>query len=157
MIKTAELVSRLAQSPVVRSEIPMVMQLGFPYPEKRGEKLIVRFMAHEERYNTERIEFYSPKYELAWIYPFEHLVLFRDLSLESNPGGAAPIQTVSIVRMLSVGKLGIEELFRACDQILDEIEQNGKISDFILHRYQKQFFDLAAMLGLQMLYDKLKE
>ena len=76
-----EVVKKLSQHPVVTSDMAMQVQLGLPYLERRNGKLCISFKPHVERVNGENIEFFKPQYEIAWVYPFNHLITFSPIHL----------------------------------------------------------------------------
>ena len=160
MIDAVELVKNLAQSQIIQNELPLEMQLGLPYLEKRNGKIIIRFFPHQEVYDEEKVLIYPRKYDIAWVYPFAHLAFFRNLAFDGTEKiekeTSIPLLTISSRRMLSVGKYGMKELFHSCGNLLNLLDENGVVADAIVSRYQNQFFDLVDTLRLRELYGKMK-
>ena len=147
-----ELIKKLQQSQIVRSELPMQLQLGFPWLEKRNDRLCISFKAHKEEYVNGSIVFYAAQYDLAWAWPFEHLVLFRNRSLYADADFSGPLCTVSGKLMLTTGKYLMDELYQECTWILSAQEKGGSVTDTMIRAYQRQYRETAETLGLTKLY-----
>lgn len=148
-----QLMDRLADSPLVRNEIALQMQLGFPWLSRQGGELCVSFKPHREDFDSGVIRVYAPQYEVAWVYPFAHITHFRDLAYTANtPDLSAPLAEIDAKWMLSIGKAYLQELYDACTKVLTFWEENGTVTDTVLRRYQEQYRKAAAHMGLEKLY-----
>lgn len=147
-----ELVSRLAQHSLVKSEMPLQIQLGLPYLEIRGGKLCISFKPHRELCNNGRIDFYPQQYEIAWVYPFHKVIRFSNLAYERDLDASQPVGSISLDRMAGGGKYLLEELYAACSRVLSYWERDGQVSDVMLKKYQRLYFEIAEQLQLSALY-----
>lgn len=148
-----QLIDRLADSPLVRSEISMQMQMGFPWLSMQGGELCISFKPHREDYDGGKIRYYAPQYEAAWAYPFVHVTLFRDLAYASEaPDLSFPMAEIDAKWMLGIGKAYLQELYDACTKALTFREENGTITDVVLHRYQELYRKTAVRMGLETIY-----
>ena len=149
-----ELVKELTQRDIVASELPIGLQLGLPWLEQRNGRLCIRFLPHREEYAEDRICYYAPQFEIAWVWPFTHLASFRNLTLENEVDVSQPLCTVSADRLLSVGKHGMEELYQACSKTLTIREDTGTITSAWVRAYQKKYMSLIESLDLTELYNR---
>ena len=154
-----ELVKKLAQHPLVKSDMPLQVQLGLPYLENRGGKLCISFKPHRELCVDGKLAFYPQQYEIAWAYPFEKVIYFSNLSytIESDKevDASKPVACVSLDRMAGGGKYLLEELYSECTRVLTFREQEGKVSDVMLRKYQRFYYETARQLGLSALYGEM--
>ena len=147
-----EMMEKLTCNPIVRANIGLQMQLGLPYLEKRKGKLCVTCLPHREEYRDGMMEFFTPQYQIAWVYPFdriiacENTVYFRDLDL-SKPVCAMPAE-----KYLTRGKYVLNELYAQCSGLLAAYEQNHDVSDVALRRYQKAYYETVQEMGLTGVY-----
>lgn len=148
-----QLVNRLAQSTFVQNELPMQMQLGLPWLEKRGEHLCMSFLPHREAYQDGKLMLYAAQYELSWVYPFQHIASFRNLTLE-NGLKDDPVCVIEGERLLEYGSFIMQELYQECGRVLDFQENNGHVSDVTLRKYQQRFVELTERLGMDAFYRK---
>ncbi len=148
-----QLIDRLSDTDLVRNEIAMQAQLGLPWLSLRGGELCISFKPHREDYDGSVIRCYAPQYEVAWVYPFVHAVLFWDLAYsEEAPNLSAPVAELDAQWMLSIGKAYLQEVYDACTRVLTFREENGTVTDVVLHRYQELYQKTAARMGLEGLY-----
>ncbi len=147
-----ELISDLMRREIIRTEIPIGLQPGLPWLEKCNEKLCISFLMHKEEYSDNSLYYYTPQYAAAWVWPFEHIACFRNLMLEAPVDVSTPICRISADRLLSVGKYGMEDLYRACTEALGVMEKNNSIADAWIRSYQKKFLNLVDTLGMEELY-----
>lgn len=145
------LMERLRMSSVVQAEIPMQMQMGFPWLEKRNGRLCICFKPHREACVRGSIAFYAHQFEIAWVYPFEHLASFRNLTLDRTIDASAPVAQISEKLMLMHG-YSMNELYEACTRLLDAMERDGAVSDEAIERYQRQYSDTVGLMGLSGVY-----
>lgn len=150
-----ELVKKLAQHPLAKSDMPLQVQLGLPYLEKRGGKLCISFKPHRELCVDGKIAFYPQQYEIAWAYPFEKVIHFSNLSYEKEIDASKPVACVSLDRMAGGGKYLLEELYSGCSRVITFWEQEGKVSDVMLRKYQRLYYETAGQLGLSALYGEM--
>lgn len=147
-----ELVGRLAQHSLVKSEMPLQVQLGLPYLELRAGKLCISFKPHRELYNNGMIEFYPQQYEIAWVYPFHKVIRFSNLAYEQELDASKPVGSISLDRMAGGGKYLLEELYAACSRVISFWERDGQVSDVMLKKYQRLYYETAEQLHLSALY-----
>lgn len=152
MMDAAELVMKLSNSPIVRSEVSMQMQLGLPWLEIRNGELCIRFRLHREEYRDGKILFFAPLYEMEWVYPFAHVILFRNLLFEDRIDVEKPLHEVNGDWMLGIGKYYTKELYKECTEALSFREKNGMINDIVIAGYQDRYRKAVEQLGLQKLY-----
>lgn len=147
-----ELVNKLVNSSVVRSEISLQMQLGLPYLEMRNNELCIRFQPHREEYKDGKMQFFAPLYEIAWVYPFDHVIFFRNMIYEKEIDVTTPIHEVNGEWILGIGKHYMKELYKECSELLSFREKNGTVNEMIVSRYQNLYQKMVEHLGLQKLY-----
>lgn len=148
-----QLMNRLADTPLVRNEIAMQMQLGFPWLSMQSGELCISFKPHQEDFDGGTIRCYAPQYEAAWVYPFVHVVRFQDLAYaDQTPDLSAPLVELDAQWMLSIGKAYLQELYEACTHVLTFREEHGMVTDVVLRRYQELYCKTAVHLGLEALY-----
>lgn len=151
---TKELLHELANSDIVKAEIPLGLQLGLPWLEKRNGVLCICFLPHREELDGETICYYPPQFEIAWVWPFEHLASFHRLTLDGPIDMEKPVCTLGVKRLVSTGKFGMDELYQESTKILKKIEYNGAISDAWIESYQNKYKKLTEILGLTALYGR---
>jgi len=151
-MEARELIKKLALHPVTQSSMALGMQLGFPWLEKKKDMLLLSFKPHKETCEGNGISFYPQQYEIVWAYPFTRIVLFRDLTLETDIDAHAPICTIGHDRMLSSVKYRLNELYDECTQVLTVWDEKGEVPDAMLRGYQKKYRETAELLGLEALY-----
>lgn len=149
---TVTLIKKLLKSSIVQSEIPLGLQMGLPWLERRNHSLCICFKPHREELEDEFVCYYPAQYEIAWEWPFEHLASFRKISLDSPVDVSRPCCRISTELLLSVGKHGMDELFCECTTILEHYEQNGSVTDACLRSYQRYYNELVHTLELQAIY-----
>jgi len=149
---TLEILQKLANSDIVQAEIPLGVQLGLPWLEKQNGKLCICFMAHKEELKDDSILYYSPQFEIAWVWPFEHLASFRRLTLDRTINVEKPLCSLQVNRLLSGRKYRMDELYRECTKILNLMEENGTVTDAWILSYQNMYKKLTNALGLSEIY-----
>lgn len=147
-----ELVKRLSRHPVATSDMTMQVQLGLPYLERRNGKLCVSFKPHVEMVNGENIEFYRHQYEIAWVYPFNHMISFENLAYSQNIDLAAPVSEMPLSHYSKHGVFVVEELYKKCTRVLAFQEKDGEVSDLSLRKYQQAYYEVVRDLGLDAVY-----
>ncbi len=147
-----ELVKKLAQHPLVKSDMPLQVQLGLPYLELRGGKLCISFKPHRELCADGKIAFYPQQYEIAWAYPFEKVIRFTNLAYEKKIDASEPVGCISLDRMAGGGRYLLEELYSECSRVITFREKEGKVSDVMLKKYQRLYYETAGQLRLSALY-----
>lgn len=147
-----EVVKKLSQHPVVTNDMAMQVQLGLPYLERRNGKLCISFKPHAERLNGEHIEFYNPQYEIAWAYPFVHLISFQNLRYSQNLQLAAPVAQIPLKYYSKYGVYMVEQLYESCTRVLTFQERDGKVSDLSLRKYHQAYYEVVRDLGLETVY-----
>ena len=146
------LVNRLSNSPIVQSEISLQMQLGLPWLSIKSGELCIHFQPHREEYRDGKMQFFAPLYEIEWVYPFEHVTLFRNLKYGNQIDTEAPVYEVNGDWVLGIGKYYTKELYEECSKVLTFREKNGTVNDIVISKYQDLYRKTAERLGLQKLY-----
>lgn len=147
-----EVVKKLSQHPVVTNDMSMQIQLGLPYLERRNGKLCISFKPHIERLDRDNIEFFSPVYEIAWVYPFEHLIAFENLTYSQNIDLTAPVTKISLKNYGSHGVYMVEHLYEKCTRVLSFQEKDGNVSDLSIKKYQQAYCEVVRDLELEAVY-----
>lgn len=147
-----ELVNKLSNSPIVQSEVSLQMQLGLPWLSIKNGELCVRFQPHREEYRDGKIQFFAPLYEIEWVYPFAHIILFRNLKYEDQIDTEMPLYEVNGDWMLGIGKYYTKELYKECSEVLTFRERHGTVNDVVISKYQNLYREAIKRLGLQKLY-----
>lgn len=147
-----ELVKKLSRHPVVTSEMAMQVQLGLPYLEKRKDLLCISFKPHREAIREGMLEFYPPVYEIAWVYPFNHLIRFENISYFREINLSEPVQSIHPEVYAGRCKYIMAELYEKCSRVLAIQEQNGDVSDITLKKYQQAYAEAVRDLGLTLVY-----
>lgn len=153
-MKIEKIMKDIAASSTYRKEVGTCFQLGFPRLTLRGGELFAAFYPHIERYAGETVRYYLPQYELEYVYPFRHLVLFRNLCcLGEKPGGGKETPACQIpVRELTACIPSVQALFSLADAVIRcREEKSGELESFV-RDYQRQYFQTAASMGLQGIY-----
>ena len=96
-------------------------------------------------------------YELAWAYPFEKVVLFRDLTLERNIDVHQPVCVIAEKEMLDLGVYYWEELSENCSRLLFFQEEYGSVSDVAISKYHQLYAKVIRELHLEALYGKVDD
>ena len=151
-MNSLKIVEQINSNPVVKTNMSMQMQLGFPYLEKRGEFLCMSFKPHMEMPNADEIKYYGQQYELVLVYPFKKIIKFEDLSFSKTGVADHPVASVKISSLLSDGKEAMDELYEACTRVLNFQDEDGKVSDTSIKKYQKKYFEVVNRLGLSAVY-----
>ena len=153
---SVEIIKKLSLHYLVTHDMPLQIQLGLPYLEKKNGSLYMSFKAHKEVFNKGCLEYYSPEYELVWKFPFDHIVEFRELENATNQAPKL-VGNICEKKMLSTGLYSIKELYDACSRVLTFWENTGTVSDLIMSKYQKQYEDTIRQLGMQEVYLQEKD
>lgn len=147
-----EIVKTLALHPVVFSDMSMQMQLGLPYLEKKKGKLCISFKPHKEMLHDDKILFFAPQYELAWVYPFNKLIHFDNLLYSSSVNVSIPVAETKIDDYAKLAPYVSDELYNECSRLLSAYEEEGTVSDVAVRRYQCAYYDTVQELGLEAVY-----
>lgn len=151
-MKTKELLKELAMHPIVTSQMSMQMQLGLPYLEKKNDRLCISFRAHRQDYKEGKLLYYPHQYEMTFVYPFKKIVRFSALAYERTVDTSAPVCQADAQWMLKTGNRAIQELYEACDRVLEYQEKDKKVSNVSIEKYQKLYWSTVEQLGLMELY-----
>lgn len=147
-----KIIEKINANTIVKTNMSMQMQLGFPYLEKIGQYLCMSFKPHMEMPSGNKIEYYRPRYELKLVYPFDKIIKFEDLSFRDTDTIEKPVASISISELVSDGKVAMNELYEACTRVLDFQEEDGRVSDVSIKIYQKKYFEVIDQLGLSAVY-----
>lgn len=146
------LMDKLSASPFVQAELPMSMQLGLPYLDKRGGELCISFRPHREEILDGQLTLFPQIFELAWVYPFSHVILFRNLLYETPIDTKTPVCSCSCDWLLGIGKYSMNALYEACSEVLSFREETGSVNDAVLSKYQETYWKTIQRLGLERFY-----
>ena len=152
-----KLIKEIISNPTLKENMSLHMQLGLPYLEKKNEKLCMSFRPHLEKLANGNIEYYAPQYDLELVYPFKKIIKFINLSYETTVDMSVPVATVNAKELASIGAGYMNELYAACTRVLEFQEQDGKVSDVSIKKYQKSYYDTIEKLGLTALYGSSEE
>lgn len=147
-----ELLKKLSSHPAVACDMALQVQLGLPYLERKNNRLCISFMPHVESLDGENILFFAPQYHITWVYPFEHVVYFENLSYSRSLDTSDPVHTESLTKYANHGRYILNGLFEECTRVLSFYEKNGMVSDVTIQKYQKSYFDAVQALGLTSVY-----
>lgn len=147
-----KLMDKLSASSLVRAELPLSMQLGLPYLDERNGELCISFRPHREEIVDGRLTLFPQLYELAWVYPFEHAILFRNLLYEQEIDVRKPVCSCDCDWLLDIGKYSMNGLYDACSEVLSFREEAGTINDAVLGRYQELYRKTVQRLGMEQFY-----
>ena len=148
------LIKKLNASTFVQTELPFSMQLGLPYLEiKRGE-LCISFRPHKEEVVNGQFVLFPQIYEVAWVYPFNHIILFRNLLYETEIDIQKPVCSCNSDWLLGIGKYSLNGLYDACSEVLTFCEETGTINEAVLAKYQELYQKTVQRLGMEQLYLK---
>lgn len=150
-----ELMDRLSQHPLVLSQLPLQMQLGLPYLEKKRDELCMRFIPHRENFTNHRLEIYPGQYILEFVYPFEKIICFRNLLYETEIDLSAPLCSMTPEFLAARGKYNLNEIYNECSRVLTAREKTGSVSDVMIANYQKLYDSISRRIGLERLYGGL--
>ena len=152
MTNSENIVKELMNHPVIRTELPMQMLLGLPCLEKKAGRLCMSFKPHREEYQDGKVIYYPQQFELSFVYPFKRLVCFRNLMFERKIDITEPVCSVEAAWLTERGAELMKELYAACDRVLSFQEQDGRVSDMSVDKYQKTYRETVEKLGLTGLY-----
>lgn len=152
-MNTDKLLRKMSKHPLIRSDISLQVQFGLPLLEKRNECLCMSFKPHKEILENGKLFVYPQQYEVEFIYPFNHIIKFNNLIYYQKIDLSKPISFIDPQWMATKGKYILNELYNACDRVLKFQEQDGKVSDLSISKYQKIYYDTAESLGLLELYN----
>ena len=152
MMNSENIVKELMNHPVIRTELPMQMLLGLPCLEKKAGRLCMSFKPHREEYQDGKAIYYPQQFELSFVYPFKRLVCFRNLMFEREINITEPVCSVEASWLTEQGAEIMRELYAACDRVLSFQEQDGRVSDMSVGKYQKAYQEAVEKLGLGALY-----
>lgn len=145
---------KILANPVVKTELPM-LQLGWPYLEKRRGKLVISFRAHQEALLDDgRLGLYAPVFDLAFVYPFDHAASFRDLTLDAAIDVSSPVCILNEKQIEKDGEymMYTQKLFDECTRVLQMQAEHLMTSDLTISKYQKLYAETAEALGLTPVY-----
>ncbi len=152
MMNSKKLVESLVKSNFVKSEIPMQMEMGLPFIKKTAHGVVICFKPHKEIVRDGVTDIYSHQFEVEWVYPFNHISYFKNLSVYSESIASVPICTIKDQMMLDEGVYYINKLYEELDNILDYLQYNKTVPDIAISNYQKMYRKVVEKLGLEQLY-----
>lgn len=147
-----KIIEQINSNPIVKMNMSMQMQLGFPYLEKIGKYLCMSFKPHMEMPAGDEIKYYTPQYDLKLVYPFQKIIKFEDLSFTENGIENKPVAGVKISSLVSDGKAAMDELYEACTRVLNFQKEDGKVSDTSIKKYQQKYYEIVNRMGLSAVY-----
>lgn len=147
-----ELVKKLTLSSIMQNSVAIGTQLGLPWLEKRKGMLLLSFRPHKEVHSKDGVVIYPQQYEVAWVYPFTRVALFRDMTLDKEINVKEPVCIIPDERMLGTGKYRLNELYDECTRVITKWEKEGDAADAMITGYQKKYADTVETLKLEALY-----
>lgn len=151
-MNSLNIIKEIVSNTTLKENMSLQMQLGLPFLEKKNNRLCMSFKPHLEKYADGNIAYYAPQYDLELVYPFKKIIKFVNLSYEMTVDTAVPVAKVDAKELSSVGAGYMNELYDACTRVLEFQEQDGKVSDVSIKKYQKSYYDTVKKLGLTALY-----
>jgi len=151
-MNTREMMERIARHPAILADTAMQMQRGLPWLEKRNGKLCVELRLYREKLEDGMVLFYPHQYEIRFVYPFEHMAYFCNLSAECGKKAKEPVCRMTADMMADRYCYEAEALYRECDRVLEFQDRDAEVSDVIVEKYQKRFAETVNTLGLEALY-----
>jgi len=94
------------------------------------------------------IAFYPQQYEIAWVDPFEKVIHFANLAYEKTIDVSKPVGCIRLDRMAGGGRYLLEELYAECSKVITFQEREGKVSNVMLKKYQRLYYETAGHLLL---------
>ncbi len=104
------------------------------------------FKPHREEYQDGKVIYYPQQFELSFVYPFKRLVCFRNLMFEREIDITEPVCSVEAAWLTERGAELMKELYAACDRVLSFQEQDGRVSDMSVGKYQKAYQEAVEKL-----------
>lgn len=151
-MNTKEAMRLIAAHPVMRGDVSMQMQPGLPWFEKKQGKLCLRLRLHRQELVKDNVVFYTPGYEVTFVYPFEHIISFKNLRYEPGAEPDSAACTLQQELMLSYYRSAALELYETGDLLLDLQEKDGSVSDAAVAHYQQMFTSAVQRLKMEALY-----
>ena len=142
----------LLSHPVIRSEVAVEMQMGFPFLYQDQGKLCLRYLPHREVVEDGRLVFYAPAYRLEMCYPFKHFMGFVNYALSGNVHGGEGIAEVALDWMLENARRDVEQLYGSCDAVLDEQVRLGGVRPETMDMHHQAFEACVEKMGLRGIY-----
>ncbi len=152
MMNSKKLVESLVKSDFVKTEIPMQMEMGLPFIKKTARGVSICFKPHKEIVRDGVTDIYAHQFEVEWVYPFNHISYFKNLSVYSEGIDSPPICTVTDQSMLDEGIYYINKLYDELDNILDHLDYNKTVPDIAIVNYQETYRKVVKKIGLEQLY-----
>lgn len=146
-----DVMRNIIASPVYRSEVGTAFQLGFPIIQVRHGKIYLKFLLHKEEINKGAVEYYLPQYKLIILYPFRHMVSFKNLSYDASNTFGVPVCRLEVDDMV-LNAREIKKLFQLADDILLSYDKSMDDGEILITNYGSQFNQTVESLGLQALY-----
>lgn len=149
-----EIMKSIVASSTYRKEVGASFQLGLPKFTVRNNELFVTFYPHLEIYSNQAVSYYPPQYEIELLYPFRHIVLFRNIPYTTDKGIASRSEPVRRIPVSDMTKNinSIRELFSRADDILRCREKDNADLQSLVLDYNKHYFITAESMGLQAIY-----
>ena len=153
-MKIDEIMKNVVTSSIYRKEVGTSLQLGLPKFTMRNHELFVMFYPHLEIYSNDAVSYYPPQYEIELLYPFRHIVLFRNIHYTTDKNLAPHSEPV---RNIPVSDLAanidyIRVLFSKADEILQCRENDTADLQSLVLDYNKHYYEVAESMGLQVIY-----
>ena len=146
-----EIMKKIVSSTTYKAEVGTAFQLGLPQFEIQNGELLAVFYPHLERCVNGVIGYYAPQYELKLVYPFRHIVLFRDLSYTGREQANLPVSKVSVQTVEDHGK-ALRGLFTLAGEIVQCRKDGSDQLQLLISEYDKQFQLLTQSMEVQAIY-----
>lgn len=158
-MKTETIMKNIVTSSIYKKEIGTAFQLGLPRFIFRSNELFMKFYPHLEKYFDGIVSYYPPQYELELVYPFRHIVLFKNLAYTTDPYSFVDKDPVCKIhtRDLAVNVSDLYDLFSLADEIIQcreadiEYKNQHHLQSLVLN-YDKHYILTAKSMRLQTIY-----
>ncbi len=149
MDKLMDFQKRIAEHPILRKEIPIAFQLGFPQLEIKQGRLCVRYLLHKIEKQKDMLLLYPPQFELLLSYPFCRIVRFVNYTYERGIEGKNPLLALPWAGSGEKNKLAAQ-LLQECAASLEKWEKAN--APEVAGEYQSKFWEITEKLGVFPLY-----
>lgn len=139
--------TQLLEHPLFAWQISPGLQLGLPWLELEGERLVLGYSLHRQCYREGKLWFYPVQWEIRTPWPFRQISFLAQKDL---PGGG-PICHIAAETMLSQGKSLLRELYSSADRLI-ALWSEGSVRPKDVLDYQHQWRSVVKELGLDAVY-----
>lgn len=153
-MKIDEIMNDIVKSSTYKKEVGTSFQLGLPQFFLHNNELFVLFYPHIEKFYNNIVSFYSPNYEIILIYPFRHIVLFKNLFYATNSNFVLKKEPACKIHIDDIASNvnNISDLFSIANDIICAREEKANDLQYLLLKYRKQYFLTSESIGLKAVY-----